>query len=49
MGEQNWEEIKTYEQIPENARKYIELIERETKVPVKIVSTGAKREQTIIR
>jgi len=48
-GKQDWKQIKTYEQIPENAKKFIEFIEKETNVPIKIISVGPKREQTIIR
>ena len=32
--------IKTYEDLPENTRKYIEFAEKEIGVPVKIVSNG---------
>ncbi|MBN2794078.1 MAG: adenylosuccinate synthase [Clostridia bacterium] len=39
----------TYESLPVQAQKYIELIEEEVGVPVKIVSVGPKRSQTIIR
>lgn len=40
---------ETYESLPLNARKYIDKIEELTDVPVKIVSVGPKRSQTIIR
>ncbi len=36
-------------QLPENLMKYIQFIEDETDVPVKIVSVGPDRKQTIIR
>jgi adenylosuccinate synthase len=36
-------------QLPDELHKYIEFIEKATKVPVKIVSVGADREQTILR
>lgn len=39
----------TYDSLPENARKYIETIEELSGVPIKIVSVGPKRSQTIIR
>lgn len=39
----------SFEALPENAKKYIEKIEEVTGVPVKIVSVGPKRSQTIIR
>lgn len=48
-----WEEditkIKKYEDLPENAKKYIKFIEDYIGVPASIVSVGPDREQTIIR
>ncbi|WP_026476789.1 adenylosuccinate synthase [Alkaliphilus transvaalensis] len=48
-----WQEditsIERYEDLPENAKKYIKAIEEYTQVPVKIISVGPKRSQTIIR
>ncbi|MEC8956664.1 MAG: adenylosuccinate synthase [Pseudomonadota bacterium] len=41
--------ITKYEDLPENARYYIESIEEILKIPVDIISTGPDREQTIIR
>jgi len=38
-----------FEEMPENARRYIELIERESGLPVRWVSLGPGREQTLIR
>lgn len=40
---------KTYEELPKEAKDYIEAIEKITGVPVKIVSVGPRRDQTIIR
>ena len=40
---------KTYDELPENAKKYIEFIEKEVEVPIVIVSTGPDKTQTIIR
>lgn len=39
----------SYEELPENARKYIDRIEELIDVPVKIISVGPGRDQTIIR
>jgi len=36
-------------QLPENLMKYIAFIEKETEVPIKIVSVGPDRKQTIMR
>lgn len=40
--------VTTFDDMPENARNYILKIEELTRVPVKIVSTGPERNQTII-
>ena len=42
-------QIKTYEELPLNAKKYVEFIEHEVGVPIVIVSTGPDKTQTIIR
>ncbi len=41
--------IKNYEDLPENCRKYIEFIEKEIGVPIKMVSNGPKREDIIYK
>ena len=41
--------IKTFEDLPVNARKYVEFIEKEVGVEVVMVSTGPDKYQTIIR
>ena len=41
--------ITKYEDLPENCRKYIEFIEKELEVPVKMVSNGPKRSEIIYR
>ena len=41
--------IKKYEDLPENCRNYIEYIERELGVPVKMVCNGPGREDIIYR
>lgn len=38
---------KTLEELPENARRYIQFIEETLEVPVDIISTGPDREETI--
>ena len=40
--------VKTYDQLPNNAKKYLRRIEDLLKVPISIVSVGPKREQTIV-
>ena len=42
-------EAKNESQLPENLKKYISFIEEELEVPVKIISLGAERDQTIYR
>lgn len=39
----------SFEELPENAKKYIEFIEKETGVSVDMISVGADRSQTIVR
>ncbi len=40
---------RSYEELPENAKKYIAKIEELTGTPVSIISVGPDREQTIVR
>lgn len=40
---------RSFDELPENARKYVECIEKETGCPVVIVSNGPARENTIVR
>ena len=41
--------IKKYEELPENCRKYIEFIEKELEIPVKLLSNGPGRDDIIYR
>ena len=41
--------IKEYDKLPENCRKYIEFIEKELEVPVKLISNGPGRDDIIYR
>ncbi len=41
--------IKEYHKLPENCKAYIEFIERQIGVPIKIVSNGPKRSELIYR
>jgi len=41
--------VQNYEELPVNARKYIERLEKLLKVRIRYVSTGSKRTDTIIR
>ncbi len=48
----SWGEIKdlsNYENLPENLKKYISYIEDYLSIPIKIISLGPERNQTIIR
>ena len=40
--------VRTYDKLPNNAKKYLRRIEELLKVPISIISVGPKREQTII-
>ena len=42
-------DIRKYEDLPENARKYIEHVEDLIGAPIGIISVGPDREQTIFR
>jgi len=42
-------EIKKYNKLPKNARKYIEFIEEYTSTPVSIISVGYERDETFVR
>ncbi|MGM0379982.1 MAG: adenylosuccinate synthase [Bacillota bacterium] len=48
-----WDEditkVEKYDDLPKNAKKYVERIEKLTGLPVDIVSIGPKRKQTIVR
>jgi adenylosuccinate synthase len=50
---QGWEtpinDIRSFEKLPENARRYILRLEKVIDCPVSIISVGAHREQTIVR
>jgi adenylosuccinate synthase len=41
--------VKSYEELPENCRKYIEFIEREIEVPITLISNGPGRNDIIRR
>ncbi len=41
--------IKEYDKLPDNCRKYVEFIEKQIGVPIKMVSNGPKRADIIIR
>lgn len=41
--------VRRYEDFPVEFKQYVEFIERETGVPVKIISVGPDRDETIIR
>ena len=42
-------QCKTFEELPENAQKYIEFIENYIGIPAKFIGTGAEREAMIVR
>ncbi|MBR3801199.1 MAG: adenylosuccinate synthetase, partial [Rikenellaceae bacterium] len=45
----NINDIRRYEDFPAELKAYVEFIEQQTDVPVKIVSVGPDREATIVR
>lgn len=42
-------EIKQYDDMPENAKRYISILEELTGIPARIISVGARRDQTIFK
>ncbi len=40
--------VKSYDQLPNNAKKYLRRIEELLKVPISIISVGPRRDQTIV-
>lgn len=46
---QSLEGVSQYEQMPEALQSYVTFIEKEIGVPVKLISTGADRKQTVVR
>ena len=48
-----WDEtitqLRDYYQLPESLKKYIDFIEKQTGVPVTMVSVGPDRKETIFR
>ena len=46
---ENIDNIKTFEQLPENTKRYIEEVEKLVAIPISLVSVGPERSQIIIR
>ena len=42
-------ECRTFEELPENAQRYVEYLEEITGVPISIIAVGPDRDQTIMR
>ena len=42
-------QINEFEKLPKNLKKYIEYLEKELMIPIKIVSVGPDRSETIYR
>jgi len=47
--EKSTKEITSYNNLPANAKKYIETIENQVQIPISIISVGPDRDQTIFR
>ena len=45
----NISNVRKYEDLPENARKYLERLEEILETPISIVSVGPDRDQTIFK
>ena len=46
---QDISKCRTYDELPENAKKYIEYVEKSIGCPIKYISVGAEREAYIVR
>ena len=42
-------EVRSYEDFPKELRAYVDFLERELNVPIKLISVGPDRVQTILR
>ena len=40
---------RTFDELPENAKSYVEYLEKKVGVPISIVAVGPDRDQTIMR
>ena len=49
MGRRYHLDIRHYDELPVNLKNYIEFVEKETAVPITMVSVGPDREETIFR
>ena len=45
----NTSSIKNFDELPENARHYIEFLEKEVGCPFKLISNGPRRDEIIYR
>ena len=45
--QQHLDDAGTRDELPEGARRYVELVERELEVPVELVGVGAARERVL--
>ena len=41
--------VTEWEKLPENCRRYIEFIEKQLEVPIRMISTGPKRSEMLYR
>jgi adenylosuccinate synthase len=46
---QSLSDVRTFDDLPENARRYIFRLEELTGIPVRIISVGARRDQTLFK
>jgi len=42
-------EVKSYEELPEAAKNYVQFIETYLGIPAVLISVGARRDQTLVR
>ena len=44
-----WQDLSKFEKLPDNLKKFISYVEEYLGIPIKIISLGPERNQTIIR
>ena len=47
--EEDIKEVRQFKDLPKNARKYVEFLEQQLRVPISMIGVGPERDQVIIR
>lgn len=49
ISKEDFSKITSYDKFPDNARRYVEMIEEFCETPIKIISIGPRREEMVVR